>query len=119
MPARAPVRGSDEVRRRYDELVARLVQRTGVEQKGKGFGRSALKVGGSMFATLSARGRLVVKLPRERVQSLVTSGEGEPFEPRPGRVMKEWVELSPQSRLDWVIVAEEACSFVRHSASKR
>lgn len=119
MPAKAAARGSDEARARYDELVARFVQRPDVEQKGKGFGGSALKVGGSMFATLSPRGRLVVKLPRERVESLMNSGDGQPLETRSGRVMHEWVELSPDSRLDWVLLVEEARSFVQRSASRR
>ncbi len=101
-----------DARRRYDDLVARLAHRADVEQKGRGFGGSALKVRGKMFATLSSRGLLVVKLPRKRVQSLVTSGDGRPFEPRPGRVMKEWLELDPRSRQDWVKLADEARSFV-------
>ncbi len=104
--------------RRYDELVAILVRRPDVEQKGKGFGSSALKVGGKMFATLSSRGRLVVKLPRERVESLLATGDGRRFEPGPGRVMKEWLELSPESRQDWVMLAEEARSFVGRSGSR-
>lgn len=112
MRAKAAAVDADEARRRYDELVARFVRRPDVEQKGKGFGGSALKVGGKMFATLSPRGRLVVKLPRERVESLVISGDGRPFEPGPGRVMKEWLELSPASRQDWATLADEARCFV-------
>ena len=40
----------------------------------KGFGSSALWTGGKMFAFLSSKGELVVKLPRERVDTLVVSG---------------------------------------------
>ncbi len=118
MNAKAPASADPEARRRYDNLVARFAHRADVEQKGEGFGASALKAGGRMFATLSSRGRLVVKLPRERVQSLVASGDGRAFEPRPGRVMKEWLELNPKSRQDWVRLADEARSFVAGSNSR-
>jgi hypothetical protein len=65
-----------------------------------------------MFATLSSDGSLVVKLPRQRVDALVAAGEGRPFEPGPGRVMKEWLELGVASRQDWAALAQEAMAFV-------
>jgi hypothetical protein len=48
-----------------------------------------------MFATLTPTGASVVKLPRQRVAALTEAGQGRPFEPSPGRVMKQWLELSP------------------------
>ena len=65
-----------------------------------------------MFATLSSTGAFVVKLPRARVDALVAAGEGRPFEPGPGRAMKEWLELGATSSQDWASLAEEALSFV-------
>lgn len=76
------------------------------------FGRTALEVGGKLFA-MPVRGRLVVKLPRSRVDALVASGDGERFDPRhDGRVMKEWLMLSATSSLDWLPLAREALAFV-------
>ncbi len=97
---------------RYEQIVAAFLQRPGVTREGRGFGSSALKVGGKMFATLSSRGAFVVKLPRARVTALVAAGEGRPFEPGPGRVMKEWLELGATSGQDWAVLAEEALAFV-------
>ena len=97
---------------RYSEIVTAFLRRSGVTQQGRGFGSSALKVGGKMFATLSSSGALVVKLPRQRVDTLVAAGEGRPFEPGPGRVMQEWLEVGVASDQDWVSLAEEAMAFV-------
>jgi TfoX/Sxy family transcriptional regulator of competence genes len=56
------------------------------------FGSPVLKVGGKVFAML-VKGRLVVKLPKERVERLVASGTGKPFDPGHGRPSKEWVAV--------------------------
>jgi hypothetical protein len=78
----------------------------------KGFGSSALKVHNKIFAML-VRGRLVVKLPKTRVDELIASGDGERFDPRhDGRLMKEWICLEPTSEKDWLEVASEAMEFV-------
>ena len=96
---------------RYSEIVQTFVRRPGVTQQGRGFGSLALRVCGKMFATLSSSGTLVVKLPRHRVDALVAATQGTPFEPGPGRVMKEWLELSPASGQNWTSLAEEALAF--------
>ena len=76
------------------------------------FGASELKVGGKIFAMLT-QGRLVVKLPKARVDALVASGDGERFDPRrDGRVMKEWLTLDPTSQIDRLALAREALDFV-------
>lgn len=78
----------------------------------KGFGSSGLKVHNKIFAML-AQGRLVVKLPRQRVDALIASGDGERFDPRrDGRLMKEWLALSPTSEQEWLPLAREALAFV-------
>ena len=48
---------------RYAQIVRAFLQRPGVTQHGRGFGSSALRVNGKVFATLSPAGALVVKLP--------------------------------------------------------
>jgi len=79
----------------------------------KGFGASGLKVHQKIFAMLSSDGRFVVKLPRQRVDSLTASGDGQRFEPRHnGRPMKEWLALAPTSQVDWLTLAKEALEFV-------
>ena len=77
---------------------------------GKMMASPGLKVGGKIFAMLT-RGRFVAKLPRARVDALVTSGAGERFDPGHGRVMKEWVSIAPGAA-DWLELAEEAHRFV-------
>ncbi|WP_206670901.1 hypothetical protein [Streptomyces sp. CB01881] len=75
------------------------------------FGSDALKSDGHIFAMLSA-GRLVVKLPRTRVDELVASGDGERFDAGRGRPMREWLALDPGSPLPWSRLAREAYAFV-------
>jgi hypothetical protein len=71
-----------------------------------------LKVNGRIFAML-VRGRLVVKLPRARVDELVKARRGSRFDPRrDGRLMKEWIVLKGES-LPWVDIAHEAYRFVK------
>ncbi|MGW4890872.1 hypothetical protein ACWEQL_01180 [Kitasatospora sp. NPDC004240] len=102
---------------RYEQLVEKFAELPGVEvpgdvpgREGK-FGASALKVGGKIFAML-AQGRLVVKLPRARVDELVDAGEGERFDPGHGRLMREWLSLDPGSGLSWSELGREALVFV-------
>ena len=85
--------------------------------EGKGFGSTGqLKVDGKIFAML-VRGRLVLKLPRDRVSALVTSDDGEHFDAGKGRPMREWLALSPTSRKHWVALAREAMRFVGGAGS--
>jgi hypothetical protein len=79
------------------------------ERGGDKFGDHGLKVAGKIFAMVT-RDRLVVKLPRARVEALVEAGQGEPFSSG-GRVMKEWLVVT-SPRLSWLKLAREACAFV-------
>lgn len=109
-----------------ETLFEGLVQRFGADPSvtvpsadGKGaFGASALKVDGRIFAMLS-NGELVVKLPRERVDGLVTSGAGQPFDTGRGRVMKEWVAIALGDSQSWSSLAEEARNYVATAARRR
>jgi len=91
-----------------------LIGRPGVSppRGGSGFGRSALRWEGKIFAML-VRGRLVVKLPAARVDALVSDGEGVPFDANKGTPMKEWFSLDPASSLPWLALAQEALEFTR------
>jgi hypothetical protein len=78
----------------------------------RGFGADALKVNGRIFAMLS-HDRLVVKLPRRRVDELVETGVGDRFDPGHGRLMREWLSLHPGHEDDWETFAREALAFGR------
>jgi hypothetical protein len=60
------------------------------------------------------KGRFVAKLPKTRVDALVSGGIGKHFDPGHGRVMKEWVVV-PAGQTDWVELAKEARQFVGRS----
>ena len=76
------------------------------------FGSAGLKVRDKVF-TMLVRDRLVVKLPKARVDAFIASGGGERYDPRrDGRRMKEWVMVSPSSGLEWLALADEAMAFV-------
>ena len=108
---------------RYAELVDTLVsssdarQGADIDPTKKGFGSSGqLRIGGKIFAML-VRGRLVVKLPRQRVDGLIAAGHGEHFDPGRGRLMREWLSLSPAADADWLSLAQEALAFVASAKS--
>lgn len=101
----------------YAAVVEALLGSPGVtppsaETESKRFGASGLKVDNKIFAML-VRSRLVVKLPRQRVDALIASGSGEHYDPRrDGRLMKEWVAVEPTSEQAWLSLAREALAFV-------
>ena len=99
---------------RYEDLVDELVGTAGVTppRGGGGFGRSALRYQGKIFAML-VRGRLVVKLPARRVDALVEAGDGIHFDANKGTPMREWLSLDPGSGQDWLALAGEALDYAR------
>jgi len=70
-----------------------------------------LKVRGRIFAMVN-RGRLVVKLPKQKVDLLEALGEGERFDRGAGPPMKEWVAVPPEKREGWLALARQARAFV-------
>ncbi|MDQ6616117.1 MAG: TfoX/Sxy family protein [Actinomycetota bacterium] len=100
---------------RFAALVETFVGNPGVTGPGepgrRGFGSSALKVNGCIFAMLT-RGQLVVKLPRDRVDRLIGSGTGAAFDAGKGRPMQEWVTVVADDEETWEAVAREALAFV-------
>jgi hypothetical protein len=101
---------------RYQDLVDELIGASGVTppRGGGGFGRSALRFEGKIFA-MFVRGRLVVKLPAERVGELIAAGEGVHFDANKGTPMREWLSLDPDSARPWLALATEALNFARES----
>jgi len=99
---------------RYQDLVDELIGADGVTppRGGSGFGRSALRFQNKIFA-MFVRGRLVVKLPAERVEELIAAGEGIHFDANKGTPMREWLSLDPDSARPWLALATEALDFAR------
>ena len=87
------------------------------QQQRKGFGSNGLAVNRKLFALIS-RGRLVVKLPRERVDALVASRKALRFDPRHGRKMKEWAVIT-DTRASWRDLVAEAHDFVEKPQDSR
>ncbi len=105
------------VNRDESEVFARIAADMQVDPavtEGRMFGSAGLKVGGKVFAML-VRGRLVLKLPKGRVNALIESGEGEPFDPGHGRAMREWVSLRCETGA-WADLVSEARTFVESGA---
>jgi hypothetical protein len=103
---------------RFEDLVTEFNDVEGVTPPsgGSGFGRSALRYRGRIFAML-VRGGLVVKLPADRVTSLVTAGQGAHFDANKGTAMREWLAVAPDSPLTWSELAAEAHAFARAATS--
>lgn len=107
----------DSPERRYATIVEALLSHPGVTHAGEParskqrFGsRGELKARGRIF-TFFSKGKLVVKLPRQRVDTLIATGRGERYDPGHGRLMKEWL-AAPSSDEGWLSLAREALAFV-------
>jgi hypothetical protein len=107
-------------RARYADLVMELAGVAGVTVPpgGSGFGRSALRFQGKIFAML-VRGRLVVKLPASRVSEMVAAGAGDHFDANKGTPMRGWLSLDPGSAEPWLPLASEALDFARTGRAAR
>lgn len=94
------------------KLAAQLYADPAVEE-GTMMGFKCLRVGGAFFATLDHKNdALIVKLPKDRVGALVEEGTGRPFAPN-GRVFREWVSVPQADEAGWLLLLNEAKTFVR------
>jgi len=100
---------STDVEAIFDRAAKRL---RGVE-RGKMLSATGLRdpKAGKFFA-FTTRGRLVVKLPAERVTELIANGEGQVFDAGKGRPMREWVGLTPADETACAEYMREARRFV-------
>lgn len=98
----------------FESIVAEALADSRVG-KSRMFGSTGLKVASKVFAML-VKGKLVVKLPRARVEELVASGDGEYFDPGHGRLMKEWLAVELGDRNKWFSLVHEAKGFVAGSS---
>jgi len=104
---------------RFEDLVGEFNDIDGVTlpRGGGGFGRSALRYRGKIFA-MFVRGSLVVKLPESRVAELVGEGHGEHFTANKGTPMREWLTVGPDCPLTWSNLASDALDFARQSRER-
>jgi hypothetical protein len=108
----------DETQARYEDLIDELVGEPGVTPPhGGGFGRSAVRVNGKIFV-MFVRGRLVLKLPADRVDDMIAAGDGVRFDANKGTPMREWLSLHPACEQPWLPLAREALSFARSGKGK-
>ncbi len=84
---------------------------------GRRFGSDALKVNSSIFAMVRS-GRLILKLPRDRVRALIDGGAAVPFDSGKGRPMKEWLIVTDDDEETWIALAREALNFVRERSRR-
>jgi len=96
--------------RGFRAVLAAFAKRPHVTRQRMFSSDNVLTTRGKIFAML-VKGKLVTKLPKDRVDELVQRGIGKRFEPGPGRLMKEWLVVAP-GRAPWVPLAEEAYRFV-------
>ena len=89
-------------------VVREMSRMPGVTQA-KFFGFEGFKIKDKFFA-FTFKGRLVIKLHRERVVALVTEGKGRQFNPY-GRIKKEWVSIESAGD-NWLGLIQEAKDFV-------
>jgi TfoX/Sxy family transcriptional regulator of competence genes len=100
-----------DVQALFDGIAHRLLSEDPGLSAGHMFSSDGLKTGDKFFAMVS-KGDLVVKLPEDRVDELVETGAGVPFEIGKRR-MREWVRLTPEDTETCTAYVTEARDFVR------
>jgi hypothetical protein len=105
-----------DVRTRFDALVDELAGEPGVQLPGStgshGFGSRALRLDGHAFAMVVS-GAVVLKLPADRVATLIADGSGGPFGNATRRPMREWVTLLDDDPATTITLGREALQFAR------
>ncbi len=92
----------------YAALKAHFATVSGVTVNA-GRGAQGMKVGAKMFA-MFYRGDLLLTLPPARVQELVDAGQGLPFDPGTGKVLKNRILIPATKKRAWIRLCEEAAA---------
>lgn len=75
------------------------------------FGSNALRVNGRIYAALTRRHHLLLKLPPARVAALLKAKRAERMESG-GRVMHGWITLKADDAGEWIALSDQARAFV-------
>jgi hypothetical protein len=94
----------------WEKVKDHFLKMTDVQKQGE-----SLKTKKKMFVMLS-KGKFVLKLPKERVEELITSGIGLPYDAGTGKPLKEWVILPIDYRDNWIGYTLEAKKFAKNLA---
>jgi hypothetical protein len=93
-----------------------VLSTAGVE-RGTMMGLPCLRSNGVFFASCDrSSGDLILKLPEERAQTLITAAIGEPFAPA-GRTFRQWVRVGDRDERRWRALIAEARTFANPTAS--
>ena len=84
---------------------------SGVQKQG-----DSIKIKKKMFAMLNKGVKFVLKLPKDRVDELINSGNGQPYDPGNGKIMKEWVIIPMDVKEKWIEYTNEAMKFAKKLA---
>lgn len=107
-----PDSGGDDARALYNALTDDLLYDPAIGRATM-MGYPCVRLAGRFVASYDHKaGRLVVKLPRDRVLELVENGSGDPFAPA-GKVFREWVSIPIIDRALWHTLLAEAVDFAR------
>ena len=93
----------------FGDIAADYLGRPGVAY-GRIWHNDGLKVNDKIFAMV-VRDQLVVKVPAAQAAELVAAGSGAPFEPRPGRAMREWVSVAAIDPQRWRQLVADAFDY--------
>jgi hypothetical protein len=104
-------RRAPEIAPSFAPVVAAFATNRQVIRKRMFSSEYVLTVKGKIFAMFT-RGKFVAKLPKARVDEIVSAGQGERFNPGHGRLMKEWSAFETQTE-SWAAVTLEAYDFVK------
>ena len=90
----------------YDDLKRHFAVDGRVEVAA-GRGAQGIKLGKKMIV-MFYKGELLLKLPPERVEELIESGHGKPYDPGTGSAIKDRVVIPAAQRESWIPLSEEA-----------
>ena len=108
----SPPRSSDPAESLFWDLIDELRSHDERIEQGTIMGGRCARVSGEFLGLVSYKGSgMVVKLPRTRVDQLISSGIGQPFAPA-GKVFREWVAIPKPDRRRWSKLLIEAVTFV-------
>jgi hypothetical protein len=108
----SPEPGGDEARLLYDELTDDLLYDPAIGRSTM-MGYPCVRLARQFLASYDEKsGRLIVKLPSDRVAELVSAGTGDQFAPA-GKVFREWIAVPTIHRQLWRTLLAEAVTFAR------